>query len=292
MKKRADTNIIQAVKNVFGEEIGCSVTDTSADFLSLGGNSLHAAKILQRIKKAYGVPVSFKDIFDSPTVELLSLRIQKLISDGSSAQQKPAVPAAEKSDAPFVLTPIQKAYLLGRDAGEYTVSSHYYIEMECGNTDVSALSSMWNQLIKRYEALRTVIDKNSLTQRILSDVPDYVIRSYDFGSDESGFLALRGEMEKQVLDVAEWPVFDIRVSSSDKFGKRIHVSFDNMILDGSSICLLLDQWTKLCRGVQLKNSDSCNGFRSYASGLDVLRNSDSYKASDKYWQENMKNIAN
>ena len=291
MEKHTDTNIIQTVKNVFEEEIGCSVTNTSADFLSLGGNSLHAAKIIQRIKKAYGVPVSFKDIFDAPTVELLSLRIQKLLSDGSSAQQKPAVPTAEKSDASFALTPIQKAYLLGRDAGEHTVSSHYYIEMECENTDVSTLNSMWNQLIKRYEALRIVIDKNSLTQRILSDVPDYVIRSYEFGDDEERFLALRSKMEKQVLDAAEWPVFDIRISSSDKFGKRLHVSFDNMILDGSSICLLLDQWTKLCRDVQLKNSDSCNGFRSYASGLDALKYSDSYKASDKYWQENMKNIA-
>ncbi len=290
MEKRADIHIIQAVKNVFEEEIGCSIADTSADFLSLGGNSLHAAKIIQKLKKAYGVPVSFKGIFDAPTVELLSLRIQKLISDGSSAQQKPAVPAAVNNDAPFALTPIQKAYLLGRDAGDHTVSSHYYIEMECGDTSISTLSDMWNELIKRYDSLRTVIDKNALTQQILSSVPDYVIRSYDFGCDNDSFLSLRSEMEKQVFDVAVWPVFDIRVSSSNEFGRRIHVSFDNMILDGSSICLLLDQWTKLCRGVTLNVSRSCNGFRSYASGLDAVKNSDSYKASEKFWQDNLKNI--
>ena len=87
----------------------------------------------------------------------------------------------------------------------------------------------------------------AMKQKILTRVQDYKIELLDFEEDLKGFYELRRDMEDQVLDISRWPVFDIRVSKlKDKF--RIHVSMDNMILDGTAICAVLDEWNKLYKG--------------------------------------------
>ncbi len=52
------------------------------DFFALGGHSLLASQILSRLRRDHGVDLSFRRIFESPTVELLA----RVIEDGHAAR--------------------------------------------------------------------------------------------------------------------------------------------------------------------------------------------------------------
>lgn len=128
-----------------------------------------------------------------------------------------------------------------------------------------------------------------MKQKILTRVQDYKIELLDFEEDLKGFYELRRDMEDQVLDISRWPVFDIRVSKlKDKF--RIHVSMDNMILDGTAICAVLDEWNKLYKGEVLKSDIGKKTFKDYVNYLKTLELSSEYSMAQEYWNKKIVNM--
>jgi acyl carrier protein len=53
-----------------------SVTD---DFFLTGGHSLLGTQLVMRTRKAFGVKVSMKDLFDTGTVRKLAVRVEELV---------------------------------------------------------------------------------------------------------------------------------------------------------------------------------------------------------------------
>ena len=51
------------------------------DFMSLGGTSMLAARLLWNVQSAYGVEVSMRVFFDQPTAAELARRVEELLSD-------------------------------------------------------------------------------------------------------------------------------------------------------------------------------------------------------------------
>lgn len=151
------------------------------------------------------------------------------------------------------------------------------------------LLKAWNVVVVRQPALRTIIDVKAMKQKILTRVQDYKIELLDFEEDLKGFYELRRDMEDQVLDISRWPVFDIRVSKlKDKF--RIHVSMDNMILDGTAICAVLDEWNKLYKGEVLKSDIGKKTFKDYVNYLKTLELSSEYSMAQEYWNKKIVNM--
>lgn len=271
------TNIEKIYKEVFG------IPDIAEDtnFFEIGGNSILAAKVVQKIKTCLGINLAIQDIFEYVTVNLLISYIAKIYNEKTKMEEERY--CNEETKEAFELTEIQKAYLIGRQGitGEGKVASHYYVELECETVDILRLEEAWNVVVVRQPALRTIIDVKAMKQKILTRVQDYKIELLDFEEDLKGFYELRRDMEDQVLDISRWPVFDIRVSKlKDKF--RIHVSMDNMILDGTAICAVLDEWNKLYKGEVLKSDIGKKTFKDYVNYLKTLELSSEYSMAQEY----------
>ncbi|MBQ7231739.1 MAG: amino acid adenylation domain-containing protein [Bacillales bacterium] len=281
------------IKEIFEQELNIEIASTDENFFAMGGNSILAVKILQKIRKTFSVTINFQDIFDYPTIALLAARIQELQMMQPNNFFKISLPKYDVTEKYFPLTPIQKAYLLGRETvlGSYGVSSHFYIELERDELDIEILEDTWNLLIGKYEALRIVMDKKTMSQYILEKSPKYRLEFYDFGAQEDKFLELRKQMETQVLDVERWPIFDIRISKSMQHNFCIHISFDNLILDGSSICLLLDEWEYLYNGNKFETVNAGKPFRDYVESLSLIKDTENYRVSEVFWREKIRTIA-
>ena len=279
------TNIEKIYKEVFG------IPDIAEDtnFFEIGGNSILAAKVVQKIKTCLGINLAIQDIFEYVTVNLLISYIAKIYNEKTKMEEERY--CNEETKEAFELTEIQKAYLIGRQGitGEGKVASHYYVELECETVDILRLEEAWNVVVVRQPALRTIIDVKAMKQKILTRVQDYKIELLDFEEDLKGFYELRRDMEDQVLDISRWPVFDIRVSKlKDKF--RIHVSMDNMILDGTAICAVLDEWNKLYKGEVLKSDIGKKTFKDYVNYLKTLELSSEYSMAQEYWNKKIVNM--
>lgn len=276
---------LQEIKEIFETCLEIPVKDENADFLQLGGNSMTATKMLQRIKKKYQIKIGFQDIFEHPSVATMTDYILYLLEQKVELKDE-----NEKKDIlqeVFELTPIQKAYLIGRKAENNEISSHFYMEFTKEKYDLGKLEKTWNELICAYPALRLVIDEKTQTQKVLEQVPKYQI-PYQVFEEEETFEKFRKKEEKQVLSLNSWPIFEIAVSKVK--GKEIlHVSFDNMVLDGMSICNILDIWSRKYAD-EVVNTKEEKTFAEYVISSKERKDEVSYKEEKNLWEEQLKKI--
>ncbi|MGW0555808.1 amino acid adenylation domain-containing protein [Streptomyces sp. NPDC002926] len=186
---------------------------------------------------------------------------------------------------PFPLTDVQAAYLLGRsEAFDYGgVACHGYLEIALPHWGAARIEEAWNELIRRHPMLRAVVSAEG-HQRVLPEVPYYRVRHEDLRGDADAARALeatRGEMSHQVRPTEQWPLFDLRVTETDR-ALLLHVAVDLLICDYSSIRLLLAELADLCTGAQRPEPPGAT-FRDYVLAAGRAREGARYRRDRAYW---------
>jgi amino acid adenylation domain-containing protein len=152
--------------------------------------------------------------------------------------------------APFPLTPLQEAYVVGMsrmvELGGFLPG--YYVELDMVNLDPSRAEQAVNQLLRRHDHLRTVIDAAG-TQRVLGEhqttpyrLPVADLTGLDDSHRESELLATRTRMCDQGVDPTRWPLFDVVVNRVRGRRFRVHIAMSLLLLDGRGIRQVWDEW--------------------------------------------------
>ncbi|PSU33663.1 non-ribosomal peptide synthetase [Photobacterium lutimaris] len=216
----------------------------------------------------------------------------KKIRQTQPRQDKAELPLAPKARfEPFPLTEVQEAYWVGRregfDLGE--IAAHGYMEVDCQNLDLPHLNRAWNQLVKRHDMLRAVVDEDG-RQRVLPEVPEYQMAEEDLcecaaEDRDAALLATRGAMSHQVFDTETWPLFDMRISHLSANRARLHISLDVLILDAWSLDILSSEWEQLYRTPGLEFEPLEASFRDYVNHKHSKHQGQDYQEAQAYWQE-------
>ncbi|HEK9485274.1 TPA: non-ribosomal peptide synthetase, partial [Streptococcus equi subsp. equi] len=179
----------------------------------------------------------------------------------------------------FDLTDVQHAYYVGRNKDMILggVSTHCYFEIESSDIDVNKLEKAWNYLIKIHPMLRAIITENG-KQKILQEVEYYKIMT---SADSE--LIIRDIMSQQVLNLDKWPIFDIRISKREDKADIIHISFDNIILDGWSMFFILEQWSNIYKYGKYEEAINEISFREYVNYINKLKSTPKYFTDKEYW---------
>ncbi|MGW1062492.1 type I polyketide synthase [Micromonospora rubida] len=90
------TELEATIAQVWRDGLGVPVVGVDDDFFALGGNSLVAVQLIASMRKATGVRLPMRSLFETPTVAGLAARIEELRAEASAAAE-PAVPAATTS---------------------------------------------------------------------------------------------------------------------------------------------------------------------------------------------------
>ena len=225
-------------------------------------------------------------------MRLLREQNARKTASGSVATDLPLIePDPGRRYDPFPLTDIQQAYWIGR-SGAYDlgdVSIHTYIEVEGTDIDLQRLQAAWQKLIARHDMLRAVILPDG-RQHILEKVPSYEfqvmnLRGKDAAAVTAGLAATRDELSHQVLDLGQWPGFDIRATLLDGNRTRLHLSIDLLNLDGGSLAILFGEWVRLYRDPVANLPELELSYRDYVLGNLTLKKSESYRRSVEYWHD-------
>ncbi|XLV73968.1 condensation domain-containing protein [Ralstonia syzygii subsp. celebesensis] len=132
------------------------------------------------------------------------------------------------------------------------VACHAYLEADAADgLDIGRLEHCWNTLVERHGALRLVIDESG-QQRILPRVPAYRIRVAELSAATPQALAehcdgWRHAMSHQVLDAAQWPLFDVRATRLPGGATRLHIGIDMLINDATSGQIIWEELAALYR---------------------------------------------
>lgn len=231
---------------------------------------------------------------------LLTTRKPELLARLSSVnQQTEALPmlivAPEARHEPFPLTDIQFAYWIGQTAQpELRNGYHAYIEYACKALDTHRLTQAWQRLIDRHDMLRGVI-VTAEQQQILPKTAPYVIQVVDLsnqgeGDQENYLHNVRNEMSHQIFDLACWPLFDIRVTRLSPDRSHLHISLALILLDGTSIYQLLQEWNRLYEQPAMGFAPLQLSYRDYVVWERGLATTCLYQQAHDYWRKRIETL--
>jgi len=227
----------------------------------LGADSLVLTR-LQAQLDAWQLPVlSLADLFHQP-LQALGERLVAEASGGASlapsATQTAAPPlAAVLNDAqPFPLTPLQQAYLLGRER----VSAYVFARFDVSRLDAQRLRTSWQALLQRHALLRMRPDAWPL-QRIvpLTDWPaDAGWQVHDWralpeAEAQTRLAALCEAVSHQVLPT-DGPLYALHLAHLPAPGQprcELLIGIDMLVADASSLLTLMADWGRLYAGQTL-----------------------------------------
>ncbi|MES9525328.1 amino acid adenylation domain-containing protein [Streptomyces capoamus] len=197
--------------------------------------------------------------------------------------------------APFPLTDVQTAYLLGRrDVFDYgSVACHAYGELRFADLDPDRLEAAWQALIDRHDMLRAIVEDEG-AQRVLPGTPPYRVavsdlRRADEDATRAALAAVREEMEHQVLPPGTWPLFDLRISLLSDHA-LLHLSIDFLIADYVSLHLLLDELRTLYADPDAALPELPVTFRDYLLGERRLRQGPRRERDRAYWLDRVDDL--
>jgi tyrocidine synthetase-3 len=239
------------------------------NFFDLGGHSLKATVLAAKIHKALNIKVPLVEIFKSPTVRGLS----SFIKGAGENQFIPIEPTEDKEYYP--LTSAQKRlYILQQmDKGSIAYNVPHVLELD-EKTDVLRLETVFKQLIKRHESLRTsfLTINDEPVQRIHDDV-EFTIETND---SIPHFV--------RPFDLSRPPLMRLGLLSTGEGRYVMMVDMHHIISDAISEDVLVQDFGKFYKGetlppLRLQYKDFSqweNQWRASPEGNEAVKKQETY----------------
>ncbi|UNO41478.1 non-ribosomal peptide synthetase [Streptomyces sp. MST-110588] len=121
------------------------------NFFELGGNSIVSIQVISRVRKAFGIEVSARALFDRPTIAEFAERV----AEGRAAEHTGRIRPADRSrDLPLSFAQQRLWFLDEFESGNVAYNAGGVLRLT-GPLDTGALSAALSALVLRHEALRT-----------------------------------------------------------------------------------------------------------------------------------------
>jgi hypothetical protein len=124
-------------------------------FFDLGGHSLRATQVIGRIRRAFGVDLPVRALFEDPTVAGLAARATEA-RRGGRVKLPPLVPTERGESTPLSFAQ-QRYWFVDRDGAAGGAYNMPFVFELRGELHAAALERALNALVARHEALRTTI---------------------------------------------------------------------------------------------------------------------------------------
>ena len=209
--------------------------DPGTDFFAAGGDSLRATRVVRGLQALGWRRIRMVDVFTTTDLDEFATRMAE--SGREAAGGAPAGP--DPTSAAYPLNAVQRAYLTGRDPEQLLggVAAHCYFEYEAERLDPHRLETAVGALVARHPALRTVT-RSTGNGPVATELP-----AADWPLVESS-ADPRDETLAEVTDPSAHGPLTVRVHEHGD-GATIGIGMDNLMLDGASMMMALQQLGEL-----------------------------------------------
>ncbi len=261
--------------NIFEEILSTDQVGINDDFFSLGGHSLSAVLLINRIEIAVNARVKIKDIFLNPIVRELA----SFIDRGVKKEYSPILKAEKKEFFPMSSSQ-KRTYIVSQIDGNglaYNIPQVFRLTGEISSTRIQ---KALNEILKRHEILRTefIIRENEFLQRIRENVELDYVYAEDTETEES---VLVNDFQKPfVLDKA--PLLRAKLIKRDHY-YLFMIEIHHIISDGMSLSIFMNELAAFYNGKELPPvSCQYKDYSEWFAQQDLTQRK-------KYWVEQFSN---
>ena len=214
-----------------------------ANFMEIGGNSLKLVLLVNKIKQHFEVKIPISEIFETPTIEELTIRLHELTKEEHSI----ITPVAKKEY--YKLSSAQKRmfflYQFDTTSTAYNMTHTFKLT---GKLDKRKLNLAFEQLFIRHEILRTRFF-------LKEDLPvQQVLDSVDFAIEDLGKVS---DVEASIsnfivpFDLNQAPLFRVGLIKLSEEEHLLITDNHHIISDALSNRVLMEDFMAIYRGENL-----------------------------------------
>ncbi|MCG8671304.1 MAG: amino acid adenylation domain-containing protein [Pseudomonadales bacterium] len=237
----------EKIADIWCQVLNLSEVSVTANFFDLGGHSLLATQVVSRLRQAFGVELSVRSLFESPTIEALV----NVIGTAKAAGWVDTAPTIAKAEGVEKVLSFAQHRLwfidqLNQGSAEYNMPAAMRVE---GELDIKVLDQALTEIVRRHEVLRTNFGAtDGEPTLIVREAPQWTTNIIDLSSAPDSETAIA-----QQVDVDANKVFnlesDLLLSTTLlKVAENDHVLLINMhhiVSDGWSIGVFIQELTAL-----------------------------------------------
>lgn len=244
------TPVEEVLAGIWSEALAVKRVGIKDNFFELGGHSLLVVQIISRVREAFGVELSLREMFENPTVAGLAESIERSIRGEHGAPVPPIKPVAREKVLPLSFAQQRLWFMDQFSPGNYTFNIPAAINLE-GNLDVAVLERSLNEIIQRHESLRTIfvsvdgepVQLIKATSPLTLTVTD--LRALPAHEREAQAQRLMIEEGQRLFDLAQGPLLRAGLLRLDEEKFNLLLTMHHIITDGWSAGVLLHELTAL-----------------------------------------------
>lgn len=272
----------QLVARVWQQLLQMETIDREGDFFQLGGDSLLATRAIAELARL-GKTARLADVFANPRLSAFAAMLRDAL---------PAQAAAIDHDpgqryAPFPLTDVQQAYLVGRqhELPLGGVGAHLSLFFAVDDLDVARFEAAWNRVVLRHDMLRAIVADER--QQVMPTVDPFTLVVHKVPAlDGPEARSLQDGFARQVIDPARGRPFDIRAISDGGTTTLLCFCLDNLMLDGASMQILLAELATEYRDPRQMLPPPAITFRDYLKSCSPVPD----EAAEAHWRQRIETL--
>ncbi|MDF0730621.1 amino acid adenylation domain-containing protein, partial [Pseudomonas entomophila] len=261
------------------------------DFFALGGDSMHAVKLMVLVRQQLGTELAMAELFANPTLAGVAATIE-----AAGPSSLPAITAGEREAVMPLSFAQQRLWFLAQMEGG---SAAYHVPggvRLLGTLDHAVLHRALDMIVARHEVLRTVftVEEGRAAQRIEPAQTGFALRFVDLENSPNREAALAERVER---DAAE--PFDLRQGPLIR-GNLLRLAADEHVLlltlhhivsDGWSLGVLIRELAALYRACLRGEADPLPAlpiqYADYAAWQRRWLEGEVLQRQADYWQKQL-----
>ncbi|WP_430390360.1 amino acid adenylation domain-containing protein [Dyella sp. 20L07] len=270
--------------------------DVRDNFFALGGHSLLAAQLTARLNREFDITLSFRTLFDAPTVASLAATIDQLQASGTATSAPPILRRADQRRAPLSLMQRRLWSLEEMQPGRVTYNAPSAHRLR-GPLHEAAFDQAMRELIRRQPILRTAFrhDGDDVAQ-ILEDIELTLFPAEDLSglpeNEREAVLMQRLQaLTDTPFDLTRAPLFSAHMF---RLSAEEHVFFfmpHHIIWDGWSFDILYAELSQLYKAFAEGRPSPLAplpvSYGDFATWHAQWLESEPFKAQLGYWHERL-----